>query len=861
MRAFPARNKHIPYLRVYLRRTERFTADVTATATITATASAQDSFADRVILLLHFDTNNGPRGFYKDDSGYDHIIEYADPHVTTGTAAPKYGVSYFLQDVEYSTTLVLITSSMSLVPSNFLTGSYGILYNGDSEFHLGGGDFTLETHFMPRIDPEGSDYPATLTRYNYICGVYDGIPEYAWIIEDQKDTTLISSTSYDKWAMWLFYTYPADLSPLRSVARNFLVRTDASNSWIHAAIVKSGDKLIPFINGSLIGTQATFTFSSSLLESNSGGRFSIGAYTTNDLNPSTLSYTNFPCRLPLDDLRVTAAARYTQPFAPPTSAFPNITDFDTATGSTTVSYGYSFSGAYSAFAYDAKMQGISGGSAILYWWKMDSATFSSSTTNTFRNYGIAGPQWVLVSDLTLSTIPAIAGGTEDSKAQSQANWGFNATKWIYAPGINVEGPPFSIGGWFTKRGGVNQDYQRFFTTNVGGVADTQRGVDLRLMNSNRFRVSFGENKGTGFTDSLHYATDSSATFSLASGSAVFIVLTVSSANEYTAVGGIRPYMNLYVNGTEMSLSYGSGSITLAAFPVTANTFNGRTGIGFRVEDQEQRFDLDELFFHPRVLSAQTILDLYNEGNTLWPVTKYMSFTGFSAGPTIGSFSVSGGASGDPYFSNVILLAHFDGNYKDYSSYDASLSAVVDVSLGSITGQMGTGSLKLDTTSGRVIADNDSRYDLSLGPFTIETMVRFNNRNTNKSLIAFKGTTSNNGWELYVNTANRFQTSIYESSGSRQTMQSSSTYTSSVMYQVAWTRDSSYIHRLFVNGILQAKVSNTWSMVYSTGSRLTIGRTEQGSLGLVGYMDEVRITKGVCRYEADYTPSTDPFPNS
>lgn len=858
MRTFPSRNKHIPYLRVYLRRTERAVTEDTSTSTLTLSAS--DSFGSQVILLLHFDTDNGPWGFFKDDSGYDHIPEFYSDRVLTATASSKYGVSSFYQNFDTTSTLVLITSSMTTVSQLVTVGAYGIAYAPDPEFNLGGGNFTLETYFKPNILTDA------YTQQNgghlhFICGNYTTVgPEYGWVIQQLNETSTVEAVTYDKWSMLLFYTYPADLSPSRVQTWDFLIAEDKSDTWVHAAIVKNGDKLYSFVAGDLIGTTPTFTLSQSLLETGSSARFTVGGTTSEEIEASLSSYTLFPCRLSLDELRVTAAARYTGPFTVPTVAFPNIVDADTATGSTTVSYGYSFTGAYSASPYDAKMQGISGGSSILYWWKMDSATFSSSSTNTFRNYGIAGPEWVLVADRTLSSILAITAGTEDSRAQSQANWGLDANSWIYAPGIEVAGPPFSIGGWFRKRSGVNGDYQRFFTTNVGGTADTQRGVDLRLMSSNRFRVGFGTNTGIANDQRLYYATDSSATFSLASGSAVFVVLTVSSANEYTAVGGIRPRMNLYIDGTEMSLSYGSGSITLAAFPVSMHSTNGRTGIGFRVEDQEQRFDLDELFFHPRVLTSTYIQELFAAGDTLWPTTQYMSFTGYSAGPVFSGFSIMNASDSDPYYSNVVLLAHLDTNFKDYSSYDLSLSAIGTVSLGSTTGQMGTGAVNLGTTSSRLIADSAAMYDFSAGPFTIEARIKFNTRNTTKRLVALKGPSNNNGWELYMDTANKFTANIFDASSSRMTMASSATYTSSTMYHVAWTRDTSYIHRLFVNGILQANTTNTYSMAYSSTSRLTLGRTEQAGLGYVGYMDEVRITRGVCRYEADFTPPTDPFPN-
>jgi hypothetical protein len=68
-------------------------------------------------------------------------------------------------------------------------------------------------------------------------------------------------------------------------------------------------------------------------------------------------------------------------------------------------------------------------------------------------------------------------------------------------------------------------------------------------------------------------------------------------------------------------------------------------------------------------------------------------------------------------------------------------------------------------------------------------------------------------------------------------------------------------RLFLNGNVVATATNTTNLL--VGDRLAIGTffdnsTEQFANGNI---DEVRITKGIARYTANYTPSTSAFPNS
>jgi len=80
------------------------------------------------------------------------------------------------------------------------------------------------------------------------------------------------------------------------------------------------------------------------------------------------------------------------------------------------------------------------------------------------------------------------------------------------------------------------------------------------------------------------------------------------------------------------------------------------------------------------------------------------------------------------------------------------------------------------------------------------------------------------------------------------------------YFVAWTFDGT-THRLFLNGTLAS--SSTSVPALYTGVNTSIGGQPDSLLAdycLDGYMDEVRITKGVARYTATFTPPTAAFPN-
>lgn len=69
-----------------------------------------------------------------------------------------------------------------------------------------------------------------------------------------------------------------------------------------------------------------------------------------------------------------------------------------------------------------------------------------------------------------------------------------------------------------------------------------------------------------------------------------------------------------------------------------------------------------------------------------------------------------------------------------------------------------------------------------------------------------------------------------------------------------------IARLFINGIKEAQQS--WNTQPDNGSNLFIGQQASNGEWFNGYIDELRITKGVARYTTDYFPlPTEPFPDN
>lgn len=72
--------------------------------------------------------------------------------------------------------------------------------------------------------------------------------------------------------------------------------------------------------------------------------------------------------------------------------------------------------------------------------------------------------------------------------------------------------------------------------------------------------------------------------------------------------------------------------------------------------------------------------------------------------------------------------------------------------------------------------------------------------------------------------------------------------------IAGTYDGTNM-RIFVDGVLQATLAAT--MPAYTG-RFYIGANWTGNNGFNGYVEEVRLTPGICRYTTTFSPPTEPF---
>jgi hypothetical protein len=270
---------------------------------------------------------------------------------------------------------------------------------------------------------------------------------------------------------------------------------------------------------------------------------------------------------------------------------------------------------------------------------------------------------------------------------------------------------------------------------------------------------------------------------------------------------------------------------------------------------------------------------------------------------------------DPYFSNVVLLMHFDGTNGATTFTDVKRHVMTpNGSAQTRTAQsvFGGSSGYFDGTSAYLTAQPSDDWNFYAGDFTLELFVYFNGGVASQleipTFFSFWGPTSVNlGWQVCydVNWTAATGSSNDTVPGTMYFI-FSTTGSDEVVPAVSWTPAANVWHHLavvrhgsdflyFANGTLlgsiglggdggvpdwtrtdpasnaglwftdggvagNAAIHATTTSTFAIGAGVGNPGSANPQSFFNGYIDEARITKGVARYTANFTPPTGPFPD-
>ena len=228
---------------------------------------------------------------------------------------------------------------------------------------------------------------------------------------------------------------------------------------------------------------------------------------------------------------------------------------------------------------------------------------------------------------------------------------------------------------------------------------------------------------------------------------------------------------------------------------------------------------------------------------------------------------TGTTVGDVYFPNVSLLLPFDGSNGATSTSDSSNQnhtvTFNGAQISSAQSKFGGTSLLLDGSNDYLsIGGAEWNSNLNSGDFTVEFWIRLDVVGSGEQRI-ITNYNGNNGWgvALWSGGGGTDYFDGYWYDGSWRYMQynigGSSRYTTpsiNTWYHVAFVRNGND-WGLYLNGTAESTRTVSGSIISSSLGSLEVGRQHQGNYFVDGYMDDLRITKGLARYTSNFTPPT------
>ena len=223
---------------------------------------------------------------------------------------------------------------------------------------------------------------------------------------------------------------------------------------------------------------------------------------------------------------------------------------------------------------------------------------------------------------------------------------------------------------------------------------------------------------------------------------------------------------------------------------------------------------------------------------------------------------------DPYFSNVSLLLHGDGTngstiIADSSVNNFDITANNGAQISTAQAKFGPSSIEfLSAANTGLSVPSNNVFQFGTGDWTVEawiyqrslstvsTLLEVGNHANLDSFVVLTGSESGNGLTIY--------------SGSFSRAPSRGTMITNQWQFVTVSRSGNALY-FSVDGVVDTPVpfvrdltsTATVSVAYPYG---LVPPANNNAYRFDGYIDDLRITKGVARYTSNFTPPTAPFPD-
>ena len=321
--------------------------------------------------------------------------------------------------------------------------------------------------------------------------------------------------------------------------------------------------------------------------------------------------------------------------------------------------------------------------------------------------------------------------------------------------------------------------------------------------------------------------NSNATVSFAYNNAIsFTTSGTIPLNSWNHIAAVRDSstLRLYINGVQSGSSAISTSIISDSNAITIGADNDASAN-----------NTTGYYSGVRVLNGTT---LYPNGTTFTPPTSP---------PT--------------NIANTSLLLNFtNGGIFDNAAMN-DLQTVGNAQISTAQSKFGGGSMAFDGTGDGLLSPLLLNWTFGSGNFTMECWLYTSDTGQYASILSADASSA--GWSFLINSATNDGKIVFYDAVLAPSLLITSTggYNDGAWHHIALVRNGTSLV-IYVDGTSRASSTLSAGAISSTPGTLYIGASSVGggARDLVGYIDDLRITKGYARYTANFTAPTAPFPN-
>jgi hypothetical protein len=226
---------------------------------------------------------------------------------------------------------------------------------------------------------------------------------------------------------------------------------------------------------------------------------------------------------------------------------------------------------------------------------------------------------------------------------------------------------------------------------------------------------------------------------------------------------------------------------------------------------------------------------------------------------------------DPDFANVSLLLHGDGTngsttIVDNSPSPKTVTAVGNAQISTAQSKFGGASIAFNGSNYLTVPSN-SAFDFGTGNFTVEAWVRLNSLGSSNGypgarwIVGWGPVAANLGFDFAIGSTNLI---LSLNNFAAPTINVPHNMLINTWYHVAGVRSGIQVFA-FIDGAIVGSATISAELTASTNQNgIAVSAAEPvgaTSGNWNGNIDELRITKGIARYTANFTPPTAPFPDA